>query len=77
MVMAMPWKPHVAAWLALLDACRIHGNVEMAECVARQIVGMEPDNAADYGLVSNIYAAAANRHLCVRMLNVRERKKVG
>jgi len=62
MVLAMPWKPHVAAWMALLGACRIHGNVEMAECVARRSLGMEPDNAADYGLVSNIYAAAGNRH---------------
>jgi len=35
MVIAMPWKPHVAAWMALLGACRIHGNVEMGECVAR------------------------------------------
>ncbi|KAH9550457.1 hypothetical protein CY35_10G073200 [Sphagnum magellanicum] len=64
MVMAMPWKPHVAAWMALLGACRIHDNVEMAECVARGILEMEPDNAADYGLPSNIYAAAGNWHLC-------------
>jgi len=64
MVMAMLWKPHVAAQMALLGACRIHGNVEMVECVARQILEMEPDNAADYGLVSNIYAAAGNWHLC-------------
>jgi hypothetical protein len=64
MVMAMPWKPHVAAWMALLGVCRIHGNVEMAERVARQILEMEPDNAADYGLPSNIYATAGNRHLC-------------
>ncbi len=35
MVMAMPWKPHVAAWMALLGARRIHGNVEMADPVAR------------------------------------------
>jgi hypothetical protein len=34
-VMAMPYKPHVAAWMALLGACRIHGKVEMAECVAK------------------------------------------
>jgi hypothetical protein len=25
---------------------------------------MEPDNVADYGLPSNIYAAGGNRHLC-------------
>jgi pentatricopeptide repeat protein len=35
MVIAMPWKPHVAARMALLGACRMHGNVEMAERVAR------------------------------------------
>jgi hypothetical protein len=50
--------------MALLGACRIHDNVEMAECVARGILEMEPDNAADYGLPSNIYAAAGNWHLC-------------
>ncbi|KAH8940748.1 hypothetical protein BDL97_14G001500 [Sphagnum fallax] len=31
MVLAMPYKPQVAAWRALLGACRIHGNVEMGE----------------------------------------------
>ncbi|CAK9194499.1 unnamed protein product [Sphagnum troendelagicum] len=46
-----------------MDACRIHGNVEMAECVTRRILE-EPDNAADYGLLSNMYAAAGNWHLC-------------
>jgi hypothetical protein len=64
LVMAMPWKPHVAAWMALLGACRMHGNVEMAERVARRILEMEPDNSADYRLLSNIYAAPGNRHLC-------------
>ncbi len=31
MLMAMPLEPHVAASIALLGACRIHGDVEMAE----------------------------------------------
>jgi len=35
MVMEMPWKLHVAPWMALLGACRIHGNVEMAERIAK------------------------------------------
>jgi pentatricopeptide repeat protein len=34
-IKAMPCTPSVAAWMALLGACRIHGNVEMAECVAK------------------------------------------
>jgi pentatricopeptide repeat protein len=64
MVMAMPCKPQVAAWMALLGTCRIHGDVEMAEHVAKRVLEMEPENAAGYVLVSNIYAAAGNRDLC-------------
>jgi hypothetical protein len=57
-------QPHVAAWKALLGACRIQGNGEMAEHVARQVLELEPENAAGYVLLSNIYAAAANKYLC-------------
>jgi hypothetical protein len=51
MVMAMPPEPHVAAWIALLGACRIDGNVEMAERIAKQVLEMEPVNAAGYVLL--------------------------
>jgi hypothetical protein len=34
----MPRKPDVAAWIVLLGACRIHGNVEMAECAAKWVL---------------------------------------
>jgi hypothetical protein len=64
MVMAMPRKQQVAARMALLGACRIQGNVEMGEHIAKQIVEMEPKNTAAYVLLSNIYATASNRHLC-------------
>ncbi|CAK9870240.1 unnamed protein product [Sphagnum jensenii] len=64
MVIEMPWKPHVAPWMGLLGACRIHGNVEMAERIAKWILEMELENLAGYVVLSNIYAAAGNRHLC-------------
>ncbi|CAK9206111.1 unnamed protein product [Sphagnum troendelagicum] len=48
MVMAMPCKPQVAAWMVFFDPCRAHGNMEMAECVAKQILEMEPENAPGY-----------------------------
>ncbi|CAM6044374.1 unnamed protein product, partial [Sphagnum compactum] len=76
MVMAMPCKPHVAAWMALLGACRIHGNVEMAERSAKQILELEPENAVAYVLLSNIYAAAGSRHLCDHVERQRKEKCV-
>ncbi|CAM6018447.1 unnamed protein product [Sphagnum balticum] len=75
MIMAVPCKPHVAAWMALLGACRIRGNVEMAERVAKRILEMEPNNAAVYVLLSNIYAAAGNKLLCENV--ERQRKENG
>jgi pentatricopeptide repeat protein len=75
MIMAMPCKPQAAAWMALLGACRIHGNVGMAERVAKRILEMERENAAVYVLLSNIYAAAGNRHLCENV--ERQRKERG
>ncbi|CAM6067263.1 unnamed protein product [Sphagnum tenellum] len=74
MVKAMPCKPQVAALMALLGACRIHGNMEMAERVAKQILEMEPENATGYVLLSNIYAAAGNRHLCENVEQQRKEK---
>jgi pentatricopeptide repeat protein len=74
-IKAMPCTPSVAAWKALLGACRIHGNMEMAERVAERILEMEPQNAAGYVLLSNIYAAAGNRHLCENV--ERQRKEKG
>jgi hypothetical protein len=60
----MPCKPQVAASRALLSACRIDGNVQIAKHIAKQILEMEPENAAGYVLLSNIYIAASNMHLC-------------
>ncbi len=52
MIKAMPYNPNVAVWMALLGACRIHGNVEMAEHVAKQVLELEPENATGYVLLS-------------------------
>jgi len=58
--------------MALLGACRVHGNVEMGECVAKEILELEPEYAAGYLLLSNIYAAGVNSHLCE---NVEQQRK--
>ncbi len=55
--------------------CIIHSKMEMAEHIAKQILKLKPENAAGYMLLSNIYAAAGNRHLSEN--NEQQRKKRG
>jgi pentatricopeptide repeat protein len=38
MIKGMPCKPNADVWRALLSACRIHGNVEIGEHAAQQVL---------------------------------------
>ncbi|XP_010246195.1 PREDICTED: putative pentatricopeptide repeat-containing protein At5g37570 [Nelumbo nucifera] len=58
LIESMPVEPHAGAWGALLGACRLHGNIEIGEVVAGRLFELEPLNAGNYVLLSNIYAAA-------------------
>ncbi|CAA7026457.1 unnamed protein product [Microthlaspi erraticum] len=64
----MPVKPMASAWGALLNACRIHKEVELAEEVAEKVLSMEPGETGVYVLLSNIYADAGMWEMvnCVR-----------
>ncbi|XP_065867233.1 putative pentatricopeptide repeat-containing protein At3g15930 [Euphorbia lathyris] len=53
----MPTRPNSIVWGALLGACRIHKNAEMAEMAAKQMLEIEPANGAVYVILCNIYAA--------------------
>ncbi|OAY84466.1 putative pentatricopeptide repeat-containing protein [Ananas comosus] len=57
MVQKMPSGPHAGALGALLAACRSYNNAEIAESVANQLFELEPDNTANYILLSSIYAS--------------------
>ncbi|XVE72973.1 hypothetical protein DITRI_Ditri11bG0080700 [Diplodiscus trichospermus] len=53
---SMPIKAGASVWGALLDACRTHRRVELAEKVANKLLPLEANKASVYVLLSNIYA---------------------
>eukprot|EP01018_Ginkgo_biloba_P002730 Gb_33133 [translate_table: standard] len=54
----MPIKPDATVWRCLLGSCRTHNNIELGQCVAERLFELEPENDANYVLLSNIYSAA-------------------
>uniref|UniRef100_A0A6N2LCP2 CBM20 domain-containing protein n=1 Tax=Salix viminalis TaxID=40686 RepID=A0A6N2LCP2_SALVM len=54
----MPIIPSASVWGALLGACRIYGNVELAEMACSRLLETDSNNHGAYVLLSNIYAKA-------------------
>ncbi|XP_044478319.1 pentatricopeptide repeat-containing protein At4g19191, mitochondrial-like [Mangifera indica] len=55
-VKSMPIKPDAGIWGALLSACKIHRDIETGEYVATHLFELEPQVAASYVEMANIYA---------------------
>ncbi|KAL2933474.1 hypothetical protein RDABS01_016593 [Bienertia sinuspersici] len=52
----MPHKPDKAIWGALLGACKIHNNVELAQIASEELSKLEPESSAPYVLLHNMFA---------------------
>ncbi|KAL3507620.1 hypothetical protein ACH5RR_033002 [Cinchona calisaya] len=57
-ISSMHIKPTGSVWSALLSACRVHKNIEMAEKVAKEIFIIDPEYTGAYALLSNMYGVA-------------------
>ncbi|CAN4126396.1 unnamed protein product [Withania somnifera] len=53
----MPFAATASMWGSVLASCRVHGNVEVAEIAAKHLFELEPNNAGNHVLLSNIYAS--------------------
>jgi pentatricopeptide repeat protein len=57
MIKNMPFHATASIWGSLLSSCRVYGNLELAEVAAKQLFELEPNNAGNHILLSNVYAA--------------------
>lgn len=53
----MPMEPKACVLGALLNSCRMHKNMDIAEGIALQLSVLEPEMTGSYMLLSNIYSA--------------------
>ncbi|KAF4356748.1 hypothetical protein F8388_010970 [Cannabis sativa] len=53
----MPFKATAAIWGSLLGACRVHSNVDIGEVAGKRLLEIEPENAGNYVILSNLYAS--------------------
>uniref|UniRef100_A0A7N0VMW1 Pentatricopeptide repeat-containing protein n=1 Tax=Kalanchoe fedtschenkoi TaxID=63787 RepID=A0A7N0VMW1_KALFE len=58
LVQQMPIEADGAVLGALLSGCRLHGDVEVGERVAKKLIKLEPEKPGYYVLLCNIYAEA-------------------
>lgn len=56
LIMNMAVEPNIDVWAALLSACQIHHNVELAEIAAHKAFELKPKSVGIYVALSNIYA---------------------
>lgn len=52
----MECEPDAVTWRTLLGACRVQGNMVLAEYAAKKVVELDPEDAGTYTVLSNIYA---------------------
>ncbi|XP_068644581.1 putative pentatricopeptide repeat-containing protein At3g08820 [Aristolochia californica] len=74
----MPLEPNAVVWGALLGGCRVYRDTQLAEHVLKHLIKLEPQNAGNYVLLSNIYSStgrwndAANLRLIMKDKSIRK-----
>jgi pentatricopeptide repeat protein len=58
LIESLPIEPDANVWGALLGACRIHGNIELAHWAAEHLFKLKPQHSGYYSVLSNMYAEA-------------------
>ncbi|XP_024973154.1 pentatricopeptide repeat-containing protein At4g21065-like [Cynara cardunculus var. scolymus] len=69
-------KPDSGIWGALLNSCKIHKNVELGELALEKLIELEPDEAGNYVIMSNIYAQSGRWEGVAKLRDLMTNKKL-
>ncbi|CAL5009576.1 unnamed protein product [Urochloa decumbens] len=58
MISKMPFQPTAAMLATLIEACRIHGKIEIGDRAAKRLLAMRTNNPGHYKLIANMYISA-------------------
>ncbi|XP_042513821.1 pentatricopeptide repeat-containing protein At1g08070, chloroplastic-like [Macadamia integrifolia] len=73
-IQAMPLIPHAGVWGALLGACKMHGNVELAEHAIKHLIELDAEDGGYLAIMSNIYANAGRWNDVVKVRELMKEK---
>ncbi|XP_074343760.1 pentatricopeptide repeat-containing protein At1g74630-like isoform X1 [Apium graveolens] len=75
-IRSMPFEPDAVIWRALLGACKIYRNVELAEEAMMKLVAIEPNVDGNFVLLSNVYSQAKQWDKVVNVRRIIKNNKV-
>ncbi|XP_052197871.1 pentatricopeptide repeat-containing protein At1g08070, chloroplastic-like [Diospyros lotus] len=75
-IKAMPIEPHSGVWGALLSACKIHGNVDLAEIAIQHLIQLDLEDGGYLAIMSNIYANAGRWNDVAKVREMMTEKRV-
>ncbi|KAG2628799.1 pentatricopeptide repeat-containing protein At3g24000, mitochondrial-like [Panicum virgatum] len=59
----MPFDTSIAAWSALLNSSRIHGNARLSQLAASHLLKLDPENHSNWVALSSVHASENDWHV--------------
>ncbi|XP_074280698.1 putative pentatricopeptide repeat-containing protein At5g52630 [Silene latifolia] len=72
----MEMQPDTSIWKAVLGASRVHQDIEMAKIASKNLFELEPENAAPYILLANLYSTTGRWEEAARFRTMMKTKAI-
>lgn len=76
LVTSLPVEPSEAIWGALLSACRMHGDMDLARVAAERVLELDPEDSGVYMLLADVYAKGKEWRDVSRVRRMMRERKV-